>query len=188
MRELGFDIAVYGKMRSGKDEVYKILQELNYEVNRFAFGDVMKHRFFETFPHIPREPKPIQQLIYYGQAMRGIYTNVWVDEVAREIEWLRSIEGAPNSVITDVRQFNEYEYVQNNGFILIKVEASDETRIARMRALGETPSEEVLNARTEKVMDKFVPDFIVNNDGDRSELVNQILAIIHTVQQRKGKK
>jgi dephospho-CoA kinase len=185
------NIALTAKMRAGKDEVFKILAEMGFDVERVAFGDAMKEHFFKTFPNIPREPKPIKQLQQYGQSMRAIYENVWVDKAMAYIE-RRTQELAqaglrvPTFVFTDVRQPNEYKAVREAGFIVVRIEASEEVRIKRMLELGEEVSEEILNAETERYIDTYDVDYVVYNNGTREDLVREVTELVYKIQSRKG--
>lgn len=181
------NIALTAKMRAGKDEVFKIIDSMGFDVERVAFGDFMKKHFFETFPHIPKEPKPIRLLQKYGQYMRDIYENVWVDKAMqymekRKEELSRAGLRVPSFIVTDVRQPNEYEAVRKAGFIVVRIEAPLEKRIERMIALGETVSPEILNAETEQHIDKFQVDYVLYNDGTKEELKRQVIELIYQIQ------
>lgn len=185
------NIALTAKMRAGKDEVYKIIESMGFDVERVAFGDFMKKHFFETFPNIPREPKPIGLLQKYGQSMRAIYNNVWVDKAMaymekRSEELSRAGLRVPTFIVTDVRQPNEYEAVRNAGFVVVRIEAPEELRVQRMLALGETVSQEILNAETEQHIDTFVVDYVIHNDGSLDDLKREVISLIYKIQQEKG--
>lgn len=184
------DIALFAEMRSGKDEFFKILQELGFDVQRVAYGDMMKVKFFEMFPHIPHEPKPIKEIIHFGQSMRVIDPDIWVKLAIGQLKMNRRfIEGAglkhSTAVFTDVRQLNEYNACKALGCVMVKLEASKEVRVQRMLSAGETVSEEILNASTETVLQSFPYDFKVTNNGTREELMKEVVELVYKIQGAK---
>lgn len=185
------DIGIFAKTRSGKDEIFKILYGMGFHVERVAFGDVMKERFFETFPHIPREPKPIEQQIAYGEAMRQIDTHVWVRPTMNRKQMradLLSQAGlkVPTFVYTDIRNMYEYEAVKQTGAIMLKVEADTSVRVSRMLELGETPSEFINNSPTERLVDTFEYDYRITNNGTRKELEQTVTDLVFQIQQKRN--
>ncbi len=139
------NIALFAKTRSGKDEVYNVLNRMGWNVERYAFGDAMKEKFYSVFPDIPREPKPTKAMIEFGESMRKIDPFVWVKPTmnkmnVRKYELAQAGLNVPSFVITDVRNWEEYNACKNAGFTMVKVWASEETRIKRMEALGEEVS------------------------------------------------
>jgi hypothetical protein len=185
------DIGIFAKTRSGKDEVFKILDRLGFDVERVAFGDVMKERFHQTFPHIPQHPKPIQELITYGEAMRQIDTHVWVTPTMNRVQLRRDILAQaglqiPTFVYTDIRNVYEYEAVKSTGAIMVKVHADEEIRAHRMLTLGETPSAELFNAPTELAMDNFKADFTVTNNGTIEDLEKEVTELIFSIHRKRN--
>lgn len=185
------DIAVIGKMRSGKDEFASILLELGYPVRRIAFGDSMKGMFSNSFPWIPMEPKPIQLLQQFGQSMRSIDEDVFVKPTMSSLWFKKEVEKShdwtPDTFIfTDVRQPNEFKAVTDAGFIPVRIHASEKTRIARMIANGETVSQDILQAPTEKYLESFSVEYTISNDGTREEFKQEIIELIKKIQTKEG--
>lgn len=177
------DIALFAEMRSGKDEVYKILKELGFNVYRLAYGDVMKNMFHLENPQVPREPKPVELYQMYGAEKRSVDENVFVNPT-HSMLWFqkqldKSNERDRSYVITDVRQPNEYEAAKQAGFKMIKVCAAKEVRINRMLTNGETVSEEILNAPTERYLNDFEFDYIITNNWTREELKRQVVELAY---------
>lgn len=185
------DIGLFAKMRSGKDEVFKILDAMGFDVERVAFGDVLKESFHERFPHIPKEPKPTDKLIAYGQAMREIDPDVWVrptmnrKQVRADLLRQAGLQ-VPSFVFTDIRQPNEYEAVKRSGAFMVRVDAPLEQRVMRMVQLGEKPTLEVLEAPTEKYLESFEADFVIMNDGTREDLQKQVTEMIFKIQEKRN--
>ena len=188
MKEIGFDIALTGGMRSGKDTVFEILQELDFRVRRVAFGDELKKKFHETFEDIPETPKPIQHYIDYGQAMRAIDEDVWVKALSYKVQFLRDyILSKTNIVITDVRQPNEFKYARENGFVIVKVEANPQLRVHRMKSLGEEFNPDLFTQPTELHMQTQHVDYVLQNHTvDREELKSAVERLIKRIRRDRG--
>ena len=176
-------IAITGKMRAGKDTVYSILkEELELELNKvnsFAdadvvfltnqhtFGGQLKHFAELLFPeHFVAGGKPRQLFQEFGQTMRQIDEDVWVKKVDQEIQnKLKSTHADVHiSYITDLRQPNEYEYCRENGFFILRVNATDEVRLARMMADGDNFNKEHLHHETETYVDGYEVDYDIDNN------------------------
>lgn len=176
-------IAITGKMRAGKDTVYSILkEELELElkkVNNFAeadvvfltnqhtFGGQLKHFAELLFPeHFVAGGKPRQLFQEFGQSMRQIDEDVWVKKVDQEIQnKLKSTHADVHiSYITDLRQPNEYEYCRENGFFILRVNATDDVRLARMMADGDNFNKEHLHHETETYVDGYKVDYDIDNN------------------------
>ncbi|MBL5798487.1 hypothetical protein HV436_01235 [Bacillus sporothermodurans] len=184
------DIGLFAKTRSGKDEVYKLLEKMGFSVKRVAFGDVMKERFFETFPNIPKEPKPTKLQQVYGQAMRDIDSMVWIRPTMNRVQHHKNIlTGAgilvPSYIYTDIRQPNEYQAVKDTGAFMVRIDCPEEIRVARMLKLGEEVTREVLDAPTEKYLESFEADFVIHNDGDRNKLAHEVTEMVYQIQQKR---
>lgn len=185
------NIALFAKTRSGKDEVYNVLNRMGWDVERYAFGDAMKEKFYSIFPDMPREPKPTIAMIEFGEAMRRIDPFVWVKPTmnkmsVRKYELAQAGLNVPSFVITDVRNWEEYNACKNAGFTMVKVWASEETRIRRMEALREKVNRGILDAPTEKRMEQFSYDFVVENDTDDYDtLVSNVTELIYQIQSQR---
>jgi hypothetical protein len=190
------DIAFFGKMRAGKDEAFQVIESMGFHVKRVAFGDTMKERFFQTFPWIPKEPKPIAELIEYGQSMRGIDEDVWVRPTMARLKVARDILAqhglnVPSAIFTDVRQPNELEACIALGCKIVYIHAHENVRVDRMLANGEKVSREVLDAPTEMYIDEWLAqekaDYVLTNNGDRNNLISQVTELIYQIQKGGSK-
>jgi dephospho-CoA kinase len=184
------DIGLFAEMRSGKDEVYKILEKMGYKVERVAFGDIMKESFHQRFPNIPKIPKPIKQLQHYGEAMRAIDPYVWVrptmarTRVRADILAQAGLD-TPTFVFTDIRNIYEYQAVKDSGAFMVRIKAPLEVRVKRMLELGETVSPEILNAPTETVIETFEADYVLHNDGTYNDLEKAVTEMIFKIQEKR---
>lgn len=166
------DIAIIGKAGSGKDTVSSILSEYIPNLTQLAFAEPLKRYYHKIFPHVPTEPKPRQEYQWFGQVMRQRDPYVWVRLLENKYREIK--KRGQTVVITDVRQTNEYDFCWRYGFFVIKVVASDETRIERMKERGDSFDLPDLNHETERYIDYFPYNFIIHNDGSVEELRYQI--------------
>jgi dephospho-CoA kinase len=171
-------IALTGKLRAGKDEVAQHLY-IRYGFDRVAFGDALKRNAHAVFPWISDGTKPRALYRQFGQLMREIDEDVWIDHAGRAVKGaidFRVGMGAERIgiVVTDLRQPNEFKWAKANGFTVIRVTAPDEVRIARAISAGDSFSVHDLAHETELAIDGFEVDHEVHNDGTVDELKAQI--------------
>ncbi len=171
---MSLKIALTGRMRSGKDTVADYLTDI-YGFQRFAFADGIRATCALALPHIlaqGRKPRKLYQGV--GQDFRKYDPDVWIRYTFNEIEASR-----PESVIiTDMRQPNEYRYLKVKGFYIVRVNASYETRLERMRAAGDDFDPADLDHETEKHFDTFTVDYELYNDGPLEQLEAQVDAML----------
>lgn len=179
-------IALTGKMRSGKDTVAMHLAfEHGFEYP-IAFGDKLKRTFHELFPWVSAQSKPREGYQRFGQLIREEFDeNVWVKHLASTVELLEDSRKTRGIVITDLRQPNEYEWCHANGFIIVRVTAPDELRIARAKAAGDVFTDDELSHETERYVDEFEADYEIVNDGTVDELKAKIDELMNEIR-RKG--
>lgn len=175
------NIAFIGKTRSGKDTAYGLLAKKGYYVQRVAFGDALKEEFYKLFPQFIGQPKPTKHLIFFGQSMRRIDANIWVRKTLENLAvderfYEQANLQVPTLVFTDIRQLNEYQTAKEMGTIFIRLKVSDETRKARMTALGEEVTDEVLEAHTEQLQEAFACEFTISSDTE--EILSDELDIV----------
>ena len=193
-------IAITGKMRAGKDTVYlnleneiqKALLDLpegtSYSVKQFAFGDSLKEKARAKYPsEFENGAKPRRILQEFGQSMRATKgQDVWVNFVDEKVKAFESEREVSVSFITDVRQQNEFDYVLSNGYYTIKVVASDDTRISRMKELGDNFSLEDLSHETELNIDSYHVDYIITTDDESIPVQAQTYLIAKDILEREG--
>jgi hypothetical protein len=176
-------LALCGRLRSGKDTVARYLT-LFYDFHPFAFADPLKRYLHEIFPHVPREPKPRRLLQLFGQKLRELDPDVWVNLTMHKIdEYLRQHACdcsplKPRVVVTDCRQRNEYDRLRAAGFVFVRINADDELRIRRALEAGDNFTVHDLAHETELLVDSFDVDYEVYNNGTTSELYAQLDAIM----------
>lgn len=166
-------IAITGKLRSGKSSVADYIFVENDDFHVVSFGSTLKYyadRLLsqsEFTPEDKRKPRELYQK--FGQKMREIDDNIWIKHAEGNIDLLTKSFDAKGIIIDDLRQPNEYEWARANGYTIIRVNANEDTRIARAEALGDSFGLESLRHETEQSVDDFEVDFDLWNDGDDTE-------------------
>ncbi|MGG1445028.1 AAA family ATPase [Brevibacillus laterosporus] len=198
-------IALTGKMRSGKDTVADYLAE-HYGFIRFAFGDGIKRVCHELFPdQFTDGKKPRALLQGVGQALRTFDPDVWVNRTLGEIDRenkayyrgayrillddviISDVEANPlHVVISDLRQPNEYARLYTEGYVIIRVNASDDVRIDRMRSAGDTFDLADFTHDTERYVDIFAVDYELNNNGSVRDLYEQIDVVMREIMRKEA--
>src|SRR5690625_4501378 len=183
-------IALTGRMRSGKSTIADHLW-LNHDFAKVSFASSLKQLADRLFSHL-YEPiyedcpfseggrtvkeyrKPRALLQELGQKMREIDEDVWIKQAEQDVELAEAWRSTAGVVIDDLRQPNEYEWARANGFIIIRVEASDDLRLERAKQAGDSFNEEDLAHDTEQHVDKFDVDYTIVNDGDLDDLKRRV--------------
>ena len=160
-------IAILGKMRSGKNEFANFFEA--YGLVPVAFGDEIGRLISRYFPEAFAQGKPREHYQLVAQTFRKLRATIWIDEVDKTIREY----GLTNVIVTDLRQLNEYEYLKANGYTIVKIEAAEEVRLARIAAAGDVFDPEVFNHETEEAVDLVPYDYLVTNNGTIEELLGQ---------------
>ncbi|PFJ29322.1 hypothetical protein CN964_29835 [Bacillus cereus] len=176
-------IAITGKARSGKTELSHYAWML-YGFKEFDFSAVLKDEFHRLFPNIPRDPKPRAYYQKFGQWLREIDPDIWVKMTMEKVheycfeDALNKTNHKPKVLVNGVRQPNEYQRLRDEGFVFIRVSASDDLRIGRAYNVGDVFTEEDLSHETESHIDAFEVDYEINNVGSIGEMYNQFDVIM----------
>lgn len=178
-------IALFGKMRSGKDTVGKFLVD-QFNFQRLAFGDEIGTVIETYFPEAFKDGKPRHHYQFIGQRFRELDQDVWVKKVLQKVIYEESMGeilnyGPLNFVITDGRQLNEAEKMREAGFLIVKVECDEDLRIERIKASGDNFNPEQLQHETELQVDMIQPDYVIKNDGTLEALHIQVMKLVETL-------
>lgn len=192
------NIGLIGRLRSGKDTVGSYLTE-RYGYLPVAFGLLLKEKYHQEYPEIPRKPKPRAGYQEYGQRIRRERgDDYWVNSLFKLLDTtlftagvIEGVSGRPYKpgppvVITDVRQLNEAEALAARSYVLIRVSAPDSLRIQRAVESGDTFSYADLAHGTETALDGYAADFTVTNDAGLAELYAQIDEIMSYLTLKSG--
>lgn len=184
-------VALTGKMRSGKTTLanrFRVKYMLDSHspsaykaVDVSSFGGAMKTAMKDIFygsPIYDEGKKPRQAIIDFAQGCRKIDKDVWVRHTLRHILFTVRDTAVEYIIIDDLRQPNEYKALKDIGFKFIKIEADDSRRLERVKKLGDVGSEENLNDETERYIDTFDVDYVINNDGDSNDAYKEFERIL----------
>jgi len=166
-------VGLVGKMRAGKDEVAKYLWLDHGFEYPLAFGNALKRFAHEIFPDVPKNPKP-RELYQFMNVMRDFDEDVWVKHLNQSYESDISYRQTKGVVVSDARQENEIKWLKDNGFTLVKVEASEALRKQRAKREGDDVTGEQFEHRTEQFVDNVAVDYIIVNDGTLDELYRKV--------------
>ena len=162
-------IAICGQMASGKTTLAnRLCEEENY--TRLSLAGMVKEVAYTLFNMKPenKDRKLLQQI---GMKMREIRPMVWIDYVIEESKGYECV------VVDDVRFINEVKQFKENGWILVKLEITDEIQKSRLQKTyddweshwnnRDDPSE----AEVEKIPIEWFDLVISPNDGDVFEKI-----------------
>lgn len=163
-------VGISGKMRSGKDTVAEyIVNKYGFEHLKFSTGikeiyDMVNYKEDDGV-------KPRRALQEIGQTMRRVIgQDVWIEYT------LKDYDPSKNTVISDVRQDNEFHALRERGALIILVTTSPRVQKERLMALGET-EDEYMSHETE-IITESLADIHIVNDSSLEELYYQIDSIL----------
>ncbi len=174
------NIALTGKLRSGKDSVAMWLVG-RYGFRRFAFGDELK-RYAHMLFVVPSDTKPRELYQWFGQMMRQREPDIWVRHMFKRVVAAGNIP----TVITDLRQPNEFAECRKRGYTIIRVTCSDNIRLERANAAGDKFTLADLAHDTESHVDTFDVDYEIVNDGTLADMGKRIDEIMAAVKSHDG--
>lgn len=173
-------IGIVGKAQSGKDTIATLMKDMfleqykiNFELVAFAaylkelcgkhfnltheqlYGD-KKEWYDVNRPKVGGScwnARDIMQFV--GESVRSIDYNFWVKELDRRIK------GFGNVIITDVRHFNEFEYVKNNNGYMLNIQREIRKEIATNTHISEVALDGYESSRY---------DFVIVNSHTVDEL------------------
>ena len=123
-------------MCSGKSTLCNYIQDTfpDLKFQRTAMAKRLKELAIELFNMDPKI-KNRDLLIKLGGKMREINQNVWANYVIKETSQLNSNMEASNWLLDDCRYKNEFDILRENGWIIIKLNVSDQTQKNRLQLL-----------------------------------------------------
>ena len=185
------NIAVIGKMGSGKTTVAELLVE-HFHYRRLAFAGThpggvrdVAVRMWGTAAQNDRDK--LQALGMFG---RQIDQDTWVRNAVAQLNDKNRLPDGPIDddghalidhpvVVDDMRFPNEAWELKGRDFIVVRVVAPRHIRIARLRANGKLTDEAQLDHESEKQLDSWPEDYTLHNDTNRRAAFNQITTILH---------
>ncbi|WP_226798472.1 hypothetical protein [Bacillus sp. B2-WWTP-C-10-Post-4] len=94
---------------------------------------------------------------------------------------LNKVNHKPKVLVNGVRQPNEFSRLRDEGFVIIRVNASDDLRIARAKEEGDVFTEADLVHDTESHIDTFEVDYEINNVGAIGDMYDQFDTIMRDI-------
>ena len=153
-------------MRSGKDTVANyIIEKYGFEHLKFSKGI---NEIYNKFNYVDDKGiKNRQALQDIGQFLRtALGSNVWINYT------LKDYNSEVNTVISDVRQDNEFIALRERGALIILVTTSPSVQRDRLIQLGESPDEHMKH-ETEHIPESLA-DIEIVNDSTLEELYKKI--------------
>lgn len=182
-------IALFGKIRSGKDTVGKLLIE-EYGFSRVAFGDGIGEIIKRYFPEAWVGGKPRKHYQHIGQQLRVLNPDVWINYLLKTVEAWEELDETMNitshTVVTDGRQVNEAKRLKEEGFVIVRVTTDTATRLERMKSLGDVFTKEDLLHETELNVDLIEPDIEIFNNGTLEDLRERVKEMIEKLQEEES--
>lgn len=167
-------ICFSGKQYSGKDTAAKLILDNFPDFIRIGIADAIKIEYGKrnnlSFDEIEaNKGKYRTGLIELGNEGRSIHPDFWLNKI---------IEQDKNVIVPDVRLIHEAEVFKAAGAVLIRVEASFETRNKRGIITN-------TNDSTEVELDNYQGfDYILDNNGDYEELKNKIVPLAEFLKEK----
>lgn len=173
-------IALFGKMRSGKNTVADVLiKTLGFK--EYAFSTGIHEIINNYYPEAKAEGKPRHHLQFIGQQLRELDQDVWVKYLLNSVG-----ETDANIVVTDGRQLNEAQILKDHGYIIIRIEADEKERIKRIKALGDKFTPDLFEHETEKQVDLVEPHVTMFNNGSIEDLEDRVINLVDFLMSVQG--
>lgn len=175
-------IAFVGELRSGKDTGASFLAT-SFGFERISISAAVKATINAAFQAAGVDTKdkgfmraPLQE---GGLAGRGIDPELWIGSLVRRYH-LEDEHQGNGYVCSDVRYPNEGDILRKCGFLIVRIEASRETREARARIDDGAFDPSVFDHPSETEMAQIVHDVLIPNDTpeDRERMFATLTALV----------
>src|SRR5699024_2187841 len=139
--------------------------------------------FSEGGKAVVGEKKPRRLYQDVGEKLRELDPLVWVRQAEKTMLFYENYKDHIGVVISDLRLPIEEQWAKDNGFIIIRVNADESDRLARIERAGDDFKAEDLRHETEQYVDDIQADIdIWNGEGvsedDLRRKIDEILAEI----------
>ena len=174
-------IGLSGKLGAGKNYIAeKIIAPYftnNYSILIIGFGDQVKQELYARDPELTydllydyKTHESRQKLQHYAtENGRDKYNeDMWIRGLDMQIETFQRRSCKDTLIIIcDVRFINEAEYIKQKKGILFRIEASLRTQARYWKEAGGNLQihQLISNHASEKNLDKYTFDYIINNDN-----------------------
>lgn len=166
-------IVLTGKIRSGKDTVAKMFVE-EFGFTEFKLSTGITRIIKEFYPNLPNKSR--KHYTHIGQELRKLDENVWLNYTMKMIESYSFFSNKidPDIIISDMRQQNEHERLVQEGYIVIKVDSTEENRLKRIKDENDMFDESQLYHETELTVDDIREDYLIKNNGTLEDLEREV--------------
>ena len=178
-------IAICGKMASGKTTLAeRIINNYDY-FRRYSLADAVKQ--FANFVY--DIPEGVKDRVAYQKigdgARKQLYEDVWIDTLIKQIEnnnrcydmngrdFSLDWETPTHCIVDDVRYLNEVIKLKADGWLMVKIDISDELQIERLKRTYPDNWETHVNARhhaseaeVDEIPDELFDLVVTAEDGD----------------------
>jgi dephospho-CoA kinase len=170
-------IGLYGKMQSGKSTVAKAMTK-GFGFVELAFATALKDmlikakicNYNEVYRDKTEYSREMLQKIGTDLVRNQIDYNFWCTEMSKSIKDMY-VHGLQKIVVSDIRFQNEYDLIKKTFHgAIVKIER--DTGIENDHI-------------SETLMDSFIPDYTIKNDGDIVSLAKTIRLLLHTIEDEK---
>jgi dephospho-CoA kinase len=179
-------IALIGRLRSGKSTVMEMLQkvakeEYSIELAHKRLADPIyaeAHALYERHGLVWRKNRSLLEGI--GAALNDDYPDG--DKLLQIYQ--ESYDPEANIICDDTRRIGQADFFRNQGWPIIRVSAPDEVRKSRCK-----PGEWSEGHITDRELDQYVSDFTINNyDNTLESLYNECKEIFRRIINEYGRK
>jgi dephospho-CoA kinase len=186
-------IGLNGRFRSGKDAFYYAVRDMSLfdtqhrAIRRLAFGDAIRSELAAvcgtTVSEIQRDKDRFRGgLQWWAEFRRRQNPDYWIRPVQSGLEQLAQQRPTPAAIIiTDVRELREAEFIRNQNGVLVQIVRP--VRLAeRWRRWRNDPLRSLRAHRTERELDQFSFDHVIQNDGSLEEFRKKVRRMWETIQ------
>ena len=178
-------IAICGKMASGKTTLAEEIIDNHDYFKRYSLADAVKQ--FANFVY--DIPEGVKDRVAYQKigdgARKQLYEDVWIDTLIKQIEnnnRFHDMDGRDfgldwetptHCIVDDVRYLNEVIKLKADGWLMVKIDISDELQIERLKRTYPGNWETHVNARhhaseaeVDEIPDELFDLVVTAEDGD----------------------
>lgn len=175
------NLALIGRAGAGKTTGAEYLAR-HYGYTRMSFAAMLKEIAGRLWSP-DAAAKDRDKLQRLGVAVREIDEDAWVNVLMRQLP-TESAGGAIPVVIDDCRFPNEYWALKERGFVFVRIEATEETRVDRLLANGKLQDREQLNHVSETSLDDVFTDYRLANVAGPLAFCEELTDVIERKQGR----
>lgn len=156
-------IAICGKICSGKSTLAKYLEDKhNFKI--LSFANSVKKFAREIFNMKHKDRKLLQE---FSEKLKEIDNDIWIKHFDKQL----LMNQHHNIVVDDLRFPNEYNFLINKSFTIIRLDINNELQIQRIKETYKENYNEHLE-RLNHISESFIYDFDCHIIIDISKITN----------------